>query len=1015
VTGFTEASTIQAAITELLARTEIGWEYVPGKELVRDGVSPLIEDDVADALVRLNPAIAEMPERVNEILPRLRAAILAVTDDGLVAANERMTRWLRGLESHQFIGTNSAVPIRLIDFEEPRFNRLLISDEVVFTVGVESNRFDHVLFVNGFPLVVGEDKTPVNSNRSWLNAARDINQSYEPDTPGFFVSNVFSFATEGKDFRYGPIGLPAEKWLPWGKTGEDYPPYGLKRALRGAELLLTPEMVLEMLRSYTLYTTERIGRSARNLKVIARYPQVEGVEAVLARAKDGERKQGLLWQHQGSGKTFLAAFACGKLRRDVPGATVLVVLDRLDLIEQTAREFESAGVERITVAETRAELQQLLSEDRRGVIVTTIFRFKGAGLLNQRSDIVALVDEAHRTQEGTLGDDMRTALPNATYIGLTGTAISEHDRDTFESFGNPDDPDHVLVRYTPERSIEDGATVPLRVEAPRPDLRLDAQALDEAFDELAIEEGLSDEEKELVARRASHASTLFKADSRVNAVCADIVDHFHSRIAPLGMKAQVVAYDRELCVRYLEQIQRLFDECGEGDEATVVMTVSDKDDPRAWRAFDRDRAAEAKVKARFRDSEDPLKLLIVTAKLLTGFDAPIEGVMYLDRPLRKHTLFQALTRTNRRWTNPSTGQEKTHGLIVDYVGLGKEIANSMLTVRRGDGQGELEIEPLKAELKAALAACLERFDGVEVTDATFAGLSAAQERLESEDSRDAFAREFLPVQALFELLWPNPDLRDIRDSYRWLAKVYESVQPPMASDALLWHRVGAKTLALVNEHVVTVDVRGAGVESVTIDEDTLEALRELQLPVGEETAEEHSPCTEEILDRIEKRIERRLAEGEHVVYRSLAERLDDLRLTQLASATDSIEFLKRLLEVAKDLGAVDRKDRGHEAEEDGDEQSAPPEDTEGLPLEERIGALSQIFQEYRPDTAPDIVERVAKEIDEGVRRVRFTNWQTSHEGAREVRKAMRRALQKYELAHEHDLFDRAYAYVAEHY
>jgi type I restriction enzyme, R subunit len=1012
VAGFAEASTIQAGITDLLSKPEMGWEHVPGKELEREEISPLIEGDVVDALIRLNPTIAEEPERVQEILPKLRAVILSVTDEGLVAANERMMRWLRGLETHQFIGTANAEPIKLIDFNDPAANKLVISDEVVFKTGTEENRFDHVLWVNGFPLVVGEDKTPVDSRRSWLNGARDINTVYEVETPGFFVANVFSFATEGKDFRYGPVGLPAEKWLPWGETDEEYPPHGLKRALRGAELLLAPEMVLDLLRSYTLYATERIGKTAQAIKIIARYPQVEGVEAVVARAKDGKRRQGLLWQHQGSGKTFLGAFACGKLRREIPGATVLVVLDRLDLIEQTAREFGSAGVERIRVAETGAELQQLLAEDRRGVIITTIFRFKEAGLLNEREDIIALVDEAHRTQEGTLGLDMRTALPNATYIGLTGTAISERDRDTFERFGDPDDPDHVLVRYTPERSIEDGATVPLRVEAPRPDLKLDSESLDEAFDEMAAEEGLTEEEKELLARKASHVSTLFKADSRIEAVCADIVDHFYKRIDPLGMKAQIVVYDRELCVRYLGEIERLLDQRGKGDEATVVMTVSDKDDPKEWRQFDRDRGDEAKVKARFRDPDDPLKLLVVTAKLLTGFDAPIEGVMYLDKPLRKHTLFQALTRTNRRWTNPLSGQEKTHGLIVDYVGLGKEIADSMVTKRREEGQGELDIEPLKEELRAALATCLERFAGVDTTDATFAGLSDAQERLPHQDSRDAFAHEFLKVQALFELLWPDEELRGIRDSYRWLAKVYESVQPPVVSDALLWHRLGAKTLALINEHMITVDVRGAGQETVTIDDDTLKALRELEVPVPDDDgAGDGTPDTEAILDNIERRIERRLQESDKPAYPSLAERLDRLRQTQIETAADSIEFLKRLLEVARDLVAADR-DEASEVGETVEEEGA---DQESLLPEERIGALTQIFQEYRPDTAPEIIERVVKEIDEVVRQVRFTNWQTSYEGSREVRKAIRKALDKYELAHEHELFDRAYAYVAEHY
>jgi type I restriction enzyme R subunit len=192
--------------------------------------------------------------------------------------------------------------------------------------------------------VVGETKTPVKLSVSWLNAARDINTVYEKNTPGFFVPNVLSFATEGKDFRYGPVGLPAEMWLPWGKTDEELMPLGMGRALRSVESLLAPEAVLEMLRSYSLYSTLRIGSAARAIKIIARYQQVEAVEALVERAKDSAKQQGLVWHHQGSGKTFLMAFACGKLRREVPGSTVIVVLDRLDLIEQTTREFESAGV-----------------------------------------------------------------------------------------------------------------------------------------------------------------------------------------------------------------------------------------------------------------------------------------------------------------------------------------------------------------------------------------------------------------------------------------------------------------------------------------------------------------------------------------------------------------------------------------------------------------------------------------------------------------------------------------------
>lgn len=195
------------------------------------------------------------------------------------------------------------------------------------------------------------------------------------------------------------------------------------------------------------------------------------------------------------------AFACGKLRRAMPGATIVVALDRLDLDEQVTAEFASAGVQKLDTAATRAELQQKIKEGQRGVIITTIYRFREAGLLTEREDVVVMIDEAHRTQEGLLGLDMRKALPNATYIGMTGTPISTAERDTFENFGDPDDPDWVLNKYGPERSIADGATLPFIVEAPRLDLQIDQEALDQAFDELTAEEGLTENEKELIARK----------------------------------------------------------------------------------------------------------------------------------------------------------------------------------------------------------------------------------------------------------------------------------------------------------------------------------------------------------------------------------------------------------------------------------------------------------------------------------------------------------------------------------
>ena len=1028
--GFTEANTIQAAVIDRLARSDMGWQKVGSDQLRREDISALIEPDITEALLRLNPLIAKEPDRVDQVLPGLRATVLSVIEDGLVAANERMMNWLRGTQEVHFVGEPGPVPVRLIDFDHPRTNKLVVSWEVTYKA-VEEGRFDIVLFVNGFPVVVGETKTPTKQSVSWLNAARDIHNTYEVEQPGFFVPNILSFATEGKDCRYGPIGMPAEFWLPWGKTTEEPPPYGLARALRAVELLLTPEQVLDILRTYTLFSTQRVGKTTRTFKVIPRYPQVEAVEAIAERAADPERRQGLIWHHQGSGKTLLSAFACGKLRRRLPGCTVVVLLDRLDLIEQTTREFESAGVEHMHTAETKEELQKLITDGQRGVIVSTIFRFAEAGHLTDRSDVVVIADEAHRTQEGILGIQMRKALPNATFIGMTGTPISGDGHDTFDWFADADDPDYFLNAYPPERSMADGTTLPIRVEAPRQDLQLSAPALDEAFDELAEQEGLSDEDKERLARKVSKVKPLLRAPKRINAVCEDIVAHFYAKVAPLGLKAQVVVFDRELCVAYHEVISGLIafrtTHNGKKPAATVVMTAGGKDDPTSFVPFRRDRQQEAAIKARFLDYNDQLQFLIVTAKLLTGFDAPIEGVMYLDKPLRKHTLFQALARTNRRWSNPDTEQEKTAGLVVDYIGLGKQIAQAVNVARKDGGGGVLDTAILVEELVAELQGLFQLFDGVDRTKPNWESLMAAQERIPPGDARDDFARRFLKAHALWELLWPDELLLPLRTEYRWLASVYGSVQPSQTPDALLWHRLGAKTLALINEHILSVQVRSGSTEYLTIDEDSLQALRQLgfndiggDIGAGEGGGTE-APTPGEIIESIEDRIRTRLEEHpDSPTYKSLAARLEQLRKMQLIEAADSIEFLKRLLEVARDVVAAD-----HGAVEEGDAIApvAAPGPAHLLP-EERIGALTQIFNEVRPDATPDIVEKVVHEIDavasgvkppSGSDAATFVDWQTSREGVRLVKQSIRVALKKYGLEPTGPLFERAYEYVAEHY
>ncbi len=308
--GFSESSTVQAWLVERLVSG--GWEYVPGRELPREATAPLVEEWLIESLELLNPALYGLTERVDEVLPLIRMAVLGAASEGLLPANERLTTLLRGDHTVKYVGTTEYVPLRLIDFDDLGANHFVVSDEVTFGPPGRERRFDLVLWVNGFPLVVIETKTPVKSSVSWLNAARDIANVYEAEGPAFFASNVLVAATEGREFHYGPVGLSGEQWLMWGSTQDPYDMFGFARVQRSVDLLLTPSRVLSILRDFTLF--EQVpGGGLR--KLIPRYPQVEAAEAIHQRVLNGGMK-GLIWHYQGTGKTLLMAYAALMLLHD---------------------------------------------------------------------------------------------------------------------------------------------------------------------------------------------------------------------------------------------------------------------------------------------------------------------------------------------------------------------------------------------------------------------------------------------------------------------------------------------------------------------------------------------------------------------------------------------------------------------------------------------------------------------------------------------------------------------------
>jgi type I restriction enzyme R subunit len=923
------------------------------------------------ALIRLNPEIAAQPDRADEVIYALRAILLSVQADGLVRANENFMAWLRGEKTMPFGPHGEHVPVRLVDAANPAHNQLVVTNQWIYQAGAAEKRFDEVFVVNGLPIVIGEAKTPTRSAVTWFDGAFQVNEIYERQVPAMFVPNVFSFATEGKLLRYGTIRMPIDIWGPW-RTRENEPEGSLADVRRTVESMLRPEVVLDILQSFTVFATDK---KHRRIKIICRYQQYFTTNQIVERVVKGYPKKGLIWHFQGSGKTLLMVFAAQKLRLHprLGNPTVIIVVDRIDLDTQISATFNAADVPNMVGVATRQELQALLGQDVRKVLITTIHKFgEAGGKLNERSNIIVMVDEAHRTQEGDLGRKMREALPNAFLFGLTGTPINRADKNTFWAFGADEDEKGYLSRYSFQESIRDKATLPLHFEAPEVKLKIGKAAIDEAYK--AITGELSEQDRDDLAKRAAKMAVLVKNPERVRAVVNHIVKHFQTKVEPNGFKAQVVTFDRECCVLYKAVMDELI-----GPEASAVVMTGAQNDPPEWKRHVRDKDAEEKLLDRFRDPADPLQFVIVTSKLLTGFDAPILQVMYLDKPMKDHNLLQAICRTNRTF-----GQEKTHGLIVDYIGIFDDVARALNFDEKAVQLVVSNIEELRKALPLQVQKCLAFFPGVDRTVGGYEGLMAAQQCLPNNDVRDKFAAQYSVLGTIWEALSPDPCLTPYETDYRWLTQVYESVKPPSGNGKLLWHALGAKTVELINQNVHVESVRD-DVETLVMNAEVLNDILKDADPVKK---------GREIEILLIARLRRHLGNAKFV---ALGERLEKIKERHEQGFLTSLQFLKEILELAKDVV---------EAEKEAD------------PAEERDRAreaLTELFKEAKSHNTHIIVERIVADIDDIVKKVRFPDWQHTTQGERLVQKELRRTLLKYKLHTDQELFDKAYAYIRQYY
>ena len=970
---FNEDNTIEQMMISALQ--ENGWRYIPSEELPRMYSDVLVEPMVKEALIRLNPEIAEDPSRADEVIYKLRTVILSVQPHNLVTQNEVFKKLVFEENSYPFGKDGRMVPIRLfgtMSKENLALNEYVVTNQWVYPQAEGGKRLDIVLLINGFPVAVGELKTPVRSAISWLDAAGDI-AAYEKSIPAMFVTNVFNFATEGKCYRYGSVNMPINMWGPW-HTPDHKSEGGLADVKVSVEDMITPEKVMDIFQFFTMFATDK---KYRKYKIICRYQQFEGANLIVDRVVAGYPKKGLIWHFQGSGKSLLMVFAAQKLRMmpELKNPTVVIVDDRIDLETQITATFNASDIPNLTSASTKEELIDFFRGDMRKILITTIFKFgEVAGELNPRDNIIVMVDEAHRTQEGDLGEKMRLALPNAFFFGLTGTPINRTDKNTFATFGAEEDRTGYMSRYSFSDSIRDGATLPLHFEPVPVELHVDKEKLNREFDALTDEAGLSKEEKSELSRRVNMKAIMCNP-SRIREVCEHIAKHFREKIEPNGYKGQVVVYDRECCLLYKEVLDELL-----GEEASTIVMDTNNDKEDRYKKYRRDRDAESKVLDSFRDPNSPLKLVIVTSKLLTGFDAPILQVMYLDKPMKDHTLLQAICRTNRTYD-----QGKTHGLIVDYIGIFDDVARALDFDESSMRKIITNIEEIKRRLPDLMKKCLKYFMGVDRTVEGWEGLMAAQECLPTNKDKDKFAADYRVLNRAWDALSPDSCLTPYKADYLWLSRVYESVKPTDGRGGLIWASLGAKTIELVHQNV-TVGNADESLDILSMDADLIDDFLEKQKDIKKTTKKVEINLVAKILKH-----------GKDQKFIKLGEKLEALREKHEQGLITSIEFLKLLLELAKEAAQA--------------EKEVVPEQE----VDKGIAALTELFNGVRNRNTPVIVERIVADIDSIVKIVRFDGWQNTTAGKQEVKKALRSVVWiKYKIK-DKEVFDKAYSYIEQYY
>ena len=930
--------------------TNLGYSISSDAEVGPDGKAPereaysdvVLAKRLVTAIEKLNPAIPA--EARGDALRK----VLATERPSLVEENRRLHKLMVegvDVEFYSEDGTIRGDKVRLIDFENLAANDWLATGQFTVIEGSFNRRPDIVVFVNGLPLGVIELKAPGGPNATLAGAHNQL-QTYKAQIPSLFRTNAVLVTSDGITARVGSLTADQERFMPWRTTdGKVIAAKGQPELNILIEGIFERRRLLDLLHDFTVFGETGSGLS----KIIAGYHQFHAVrhaveKTVEASAPQGDRKVGVIWHTQGSGKSLLMAFYAGQLvrRPELENPTIVVITDRNDLDDQLFGTFSMCRdlIRQTPIqADSREDLQSSLSRASGGVIFTTIQKFSPVTgettypMLSDRRNIVVIADEAHRSQYGFrakieqktgeiaygFAKYLRDALPNASFIGFTGTPIEKDDINTPAVFG-----EYIDV-YDISRAVEDGATVPIYYESRLARIELpedEKPKIDAEIEELTEDEATTEQER--IKRKWATVEALVGSEKRLSMVAADLVRHFEDRVAAMDGKAMVVCMSRRICVALYQHIVALRPDWHSDDDAAgkikVVMTGSAAD-PQAWQPHIGTKGRRDLLAKRAKDPKDPLKLVIVRDMWLTGFDAPSMHTMYIDKPMKGHGLMQAIARVNRVF------RDKPAGLVVDYIGIAQNLKNALGQYSASDqcqaGIDEAEAVAVLLEKFEVVKAMYHGFDYarglagtgherlVVLAEAIEWILEQQHEAAARETSEDGKRREnrryqdgVLALTKAFALASASDEARAIRDEVGF----FQTVRAALVKSADGAGTTGADRefaiqqildRAVVSTEIVDI-LAAAGIATPDISILSDEFLAEVQQLPKKNLALE---ALEKLLnDEIRSRSKTNVIETKR-----FSERLEAAIARYHTNAISTVEVLQELIELAKEVRAARRR------------------------------------------------------------------------------------------------------------